>query len=76
MPRTSDNTRGVSFLLLALLTISFQSVAVRWISGDYPVLEIVIVRSLVALPFTLLFYRYEGRRGLPTTQRQRLRSIR
>jgi drug/metabolite transporter (DMT)-like permease len=72
MLKRSDNVRGVSFLLLALFTISLQTVAVKWISGDYPILEIVILRSLVALPFTLLFYRYEGRRGLPTTQRRQL----
>jgi drug/metabolite transporter (DMT)-like permease len=72
MFKTGDNVRGVSFLLLALLTISLQTVAVKWISGDYPVLQIVILRSLAALPFTLLLYRYEGKRGLPTTQRRRL----
>ena len=72
MTKSSDNVRGVGFLVLALLIISFQAVAVKWISGDYPVLQIVIVRSLVALPFTLLFYRYEGGRGLPTTQRRKL----
>ncbi|MBE2237493.1 MAG: hypothetical protein IAE81_06890 [Caldilineaceae bacterium] len=37
MPKTNDNVRGVGFLLLALLTISLQTVAVKWISGDYPV---------------------------------------
>jgi drug/metabolite transporter (DMT)-like permease len=39
-------------------------------------LEIVAVRSLVALPSTLLFYRYEGQRGLPTTQQPRLEYLR
>ena len=68
----SSNVRGVGFLVLALFTISLQTVAVKWISGSYPVLQIVILRSLVALPFTLLLYRYEGKRGLPTTQRPRL----
>lgn len=72
MSKASDNVRGVGFLVLALLTISLQAVAVKWISGDYPVLQIVIVRSLVALPFTLLFYRYEGGRGLPTTRQHKL----
>ncbi len=72
LSKPNDNVRGVGFLVLALLIISFQAVAVKWISGDYPVLQIVIVRSLVALPFTLLFYRYEGGRGLPTTSRGRL----
>lgn len=70
--QANSNVRGVSFLVLALFTISLQTVAAKWLSGAYPVLQIVIVRSLVALPFTLLLYRYEGRRGLPTTQRSKL----
>jgi drug/metabolite transporter (DMT)-like permease len=70
--KTSDNVRSVGFLLLALFTISLQTIAVKWLSSDYPVLEIVILRSLVALPFTLLLYRYEGRSGLPTTQQRKL----
>ena len=72
MSKASDNVRGVGFLVLALFTISLQTVAVKWISSDYPVLQIVIVRSLVALPFTLLFYRFEGGRGLPTTRQHKL----
>jgi drug/metabolite transporter (DMT)-like permease len=71
-PQPGDNVRGVGFLVLALFTISLQSVAAKWLSGAYPVLEIVILRSLVALPFTLLLYRYEGRRGLPKTERHKL----
>ncbi len=74
--RSSDNVRGVGFLLMALFTISLQTVAVKWMSGNYPVLQIVLLRSLVALPFTLLLYRYEGRRGLPTTPRPKLESAR
>lgn len=74
--RASSNVQGVSFLLLALFTISLQTIAVKWISGDYPVLQIVILRSLVALPFTLLLYRYEGKRGLPTTQQRKLEYVR
>jgi drug/metabolite transporter (DMT)-like permease len=49
---------------------------VKWLGGNYPVLEMVVLRNLVALPFTLLFFRYEGRRGLPTTQRFKIEFIR
>ncbi|HAJ36949.1 MAG TPA: EamA/RhaT family transporter [Chloroflexi bacterium] len=68
----SSNVRGVGFLVVALFTISLQTVAAKWLSGAYPVLQIVTLRSLVALPFTVLLYRYEGKRGLPTTNRRRL----
>lgn len=72
MPTTSDNIKGIGFLALALLILSLQGVAVKWIGGDYSVMEIVLFRSFVALPATLVLYRYEGQRGLPTTRRLRL----
>jgi drug/metabolite transporter (DMT)-like permease len=74
--KISSNLRGVGFLVLAMLIFSLQNIAVKWIGGDYSVLEIVTLRSLTALPCTLLLYRYEGRRGLPTTQRHTLEYVR
>lgn len=68
MTRASATMKGAGFLVLALLIISLQNIAVKWIGGDYSALEIVAVRSLVALPCTLLLYRLEGGRGLPTTR--------
>lgn len=64
--------RGVGFLVLALLILSTQNIAVKWIGGNYSVLEIVTVRSLVALPLTLLLFRLEGGRGWPTTRQPKL----
>ena len=76
MTNTSSNIRGVGFLVLGMLIFSLQDIAVKWIGGDYPVLEIVTFRSLIALPLTLLFFRYEGGRGLPTTKRYKLEYVR
>ena len=70
------NLQGVGFLVLALLIFSLQDIAVKWIGGDYPVLEIVIFRSVLALPLTLLFVRLEGGHGLPTTRRPTLEYVR
>jgi drug/metabolite transporter (DMT)-like permease len=72
MTKVSSNAKGILFLLLAMLIISFQSIAVKWLGGEYPVLEMVLLRNLVALPFTLLFFRYEGKRGLPITKQFKL----
>ncbi|OQA41418.1 MAG: Riboflavin transporter [Chloroflexi bacterium ADurb.Bin325] len=69
MTRGGSNIKGIGFLILGMLIISLQSVAVKGLGGSYPVLEMVVLRNVVALPFTLLFFRYEGRRGLPTTKR-------
>ncbi|MFX1253203.1 MAG: DMT family transporter [Promethearchaeota archaeon] len=76
MTEMSSNVKGVSFLVLAMLVISIQNIAIKWISSDYSALEIVAVRSLVALPCTVLLYRNEGQRGLPTTQQSKLEYIR
>jgi drug/metabolite transporter (DMT)-like permease len=77
MKTTSDNIRGgVSFLVLAMFILSLQGVAVKWIGGDYSIMEIVMFRSFIALPCTILLFRFEGKRGLPTTQRHKLEYIR
>jgi drug/metabolite transporter (DMT)-like permease len=76
MNKISSNMQGVAFLVLAMLIFSLQDIAVKWIGGNYPVLEIVTFRSLIALPLTLLLFRYEGGQGLPTTQRNMLEYIR
>ena len=76
MKTINKNILGVGSLVLAMLIFSLQDIAVKWIGGDYPVLEIVTFRSLIALPLTLLFFRYEGGQGLPTTQRHKLEYIR
>jgi hypothetical protein len=48
MKTLSNNLRGVGFLVLAQLIFSLQDIAVKGIGGNYPILEIVIVRSIVA----------------------------
>jgi hypothetical protein len=67
------NLMSVGFLVMAVFVISLQNIAIKWIGGDYTVLEIVTIRSLVALPFTLLFYRLEGKLGFSKTQQRKLR---
>ena len=74
--KNTSNLKGIGFLLLAMLVGSLQAVAVKWIGGNYSVLEIVTFRSLVALPITLLFFRLEGKKGLPTTNQHMLQYVR
>jgi len=76
MKTMNSNVKGVIFLILAALVISIQNIAIKWIGGDYSALEIVAIRSLIALPFTLLFYRFEGQRGFPSTQNLKLEVLR
>lgn len=68
--------QGVGFLVLALVIFSLQDIAVKWIGSDYSVIQIVILRSAIALPATLVLFRLEGGRGRPTTKRRKLEYLR
>jgi len=76
MKSTNKNILGVSSLVLGILIFSLQDIAVKWIGGSYPILEIVIFRGLVAMPVTLFLFRFEGQRGLPTTKQRKLEYLR
>ena len=76
MNATNRNFRGIGFLALAMFILSLQGVVVKWIGDDYSIMEMVLFRSFVAMPITLLLYRYEGQRGLPTTEQPRLEYLR
>src|SRR4030095_15138791 len=76
MKPTNKNLLGVGSLVLGILIFPLQDIAVKWMGGNYPILEIVIFRGLVAMPLTLLFFRLEGRRGLPTTKQHKLEYVR
>lgn len=76
MNKISSNIQGVSFLVLAMLILSLQSIAVKWIGGNYSIMEIVLFRSFIALPATVLLYRLEGKRGLPATGQHTLEYVR
>lgn len=71
-----SNIQGIGFLVLAMFIFSFQNIAIKWISGGYPVLQIVIFRSFIAIPCTLILFYLEGGRGLPKTKNRRLEIIR
>jgi len=76
MTTTNSNVKGILFLLLSVLINSLQSVAIKWIGGNYSVLEIVALRSLVALPLTILFFHLEGGKRLPITKQSKLEFVR
>ena len=76
MTKRSSNVSGIGYLVLALLILSLQSIAVKWIGGNYSIMEIVMFRSFIALPCTILLYRLEGKPGLPATQQPTLEYVR
>ncbi len=49
-----NSVAGVLFLCAGITIFSLQDVAVKWLSGDYAVTEIVFVRSLIGVPLLLM----------------------
>jgi drug/metabolite transporter (DMT)-like permease len=53
------NGIGIAFLVVGIFVFSFQDVIVKWVSGNYPVHQIVFIRSAVALPLVLMIVWYD-----------------
>ena len=51
---------GILFIILAMLAISVNDMLIKQLSGAYPLHELVLVRSLIGISFTLLILQYEG----------------
>ncbi len=58
---------GIAFNMIGLAIFAAQDVIVKLLSGDYPVFEIVFIRSMVAfVPITIAIMLTEGTRGFTT----------
>ena len=52
---------GIFCVAGAMVSFSTNDMGVKWLSGDYPLHQIVLIRSIVALLFTLaVFIPLEG----------------
>ena len=61
--------KAIAFVFGGVLLFSLQDVAIKWISGGYPVHEIVLIRSLAAIWPILLLVQIEGGLRLLRTRR-------
>ncbi len=57
---TPSPIHGIVCLIAAVSILSVQDVVIRFLSGDYPVHEIVFIRTFASLIPVLLIVRYEG----------------
>jgi drug/metabolite transporter (DMT)-like permease len=68
--RSNERIKGILFLSAGALIFTIQDVIIKWISGDYPVTQILATRSLVAFaPLFILLY-FDG--GLRSVSGRRL----
>ena len=55
-----DAARGIRFLCAGVFVFSLQDAVVKQVSGDYPLTEVMTIRSLVALPILLVLVQLEA----------------
>lgn len=53
--------RAVLLVVFSVTIFSFQDVIFRWLSGDYPVFEIALIRSSVCVPLLVGYLAVRGR---------------
>ncbi len=51
--------RGIVFLCLGVFVFSLQDAVIKQVSGAYPLTEVVVIRSMVAIPILLLLVQFE-----------------
>jgi drug/metabolite transporter (DMT)-like permease len=52
--------KGIGFLIAGVFVFSLQDVIIKWISGSYPVHQIVFIRSIFAVIPILFIAHFEG----------------
>jgi S-adenosylmethionine uptake transporter len=70
------SARGVVFLFIKIIVFSLQDVIIKWMSSDYPVHEIVLIRSIFAIIPILLITHFTGGLHQLGTRHFRLHFIR
>lgn len=68
--------KAIGFLIAGVFVFSIQDVIIKWISGSYPVHEIVLIRSIFAVIPILVIARLEGGLHLLRTTHYGLHIIR
>jgi S-adenosylmethionine uptake transporter len=67
--RSSAQVQGVLCIVLGMVVLSLQDSLIKWMSGDYPLHQIVFSRSCIAILVTAYIARLEGGLALLRTRR-------
>jgi S-adenosylmethionine uptake transporter len=74
--RSSNPAIGVLFILLAMFSISINDMLIKQMSGGYPLHQIVFVRSLIGITFSLVLVQFEGGFAILRTRTPFLHALR
>src|SRR6056297_1243445 len=58
--RAQNPTTGIAFILLGVLAISVNDMLIKFLSGGYPLHQMVFTRSAIGIVFSLIMVQFEG----------------
>ncbi len=56
----NDTARGIRFLCAGVFVFSLQDAVVKQVSGDYPLTQVLAIRSMVAIPILIVLVQLEA----------------
>jgi len=60
-PSHTDNpVKGILFIVLGMTAISVNDMLIKQLSGDYPLHQMIFVRSAIGIAFSVVFLQLEG----------------
>ena len=74
--RSAGNRGAIYSILAGMFVITLQDTAVKWLSPDYALHQIMFIRAVLALLITLALVRFEGGLRLVRTRRPVLHAVR
>ena len=74
--RSASNRGAIYSILAGMFVITLQDTAVKWLSPDYALHQIMFIRAVLALLITFALLRFEGGLRLLRTRRPVLHAVR
>lgn len=72
-----DNARkGIFFILIGMSCMSVNDMLIKQLSGDYPLHQMVLTRSVIGVMFSLIILQFEGGFSILRTDRPGLHALR
>jgi len=69
-------TVGIAFILVGMLAISVNDMLIKQLSGDFPLHQMVFIRSAIGICFSLVLVHFEGGFGILRTKTPLLHVLR
>ena len=75
-PPSQASAAGIAFVLAGMLSISINDVLIKFLSGGYPLHQMVFFRSAIGIFFSLMIVQWEGGFGILRTRTPGLHLLR